>query len=290
MHFRKVDKINTMERNLSIDLLRAIGLLMIILAHVGPCALLFELRAFDVVLMVFVSGLTFSMKTDFNYVQYVKNRTLRLIVPTYIFLTVYFVLQYAFTNQFDVKSIISSYTLINGIGYVWIIRIFLLVMIVAPMIYRITTKLSIKQLLLLYALIFIAADLLVAFYANMPSPIQRFFTLVAIPLMGYSVTYSIAIKVKEHNDAIRVLLPTLLMFLIAAVAIYAMQGNPLQIYPFKSPPRSVYLLYGVTISIMLYLLINRIEKQGRLSLCRIAFGGVKLVRILYGYTFGIYHL
>lgn len=107
----------------------------------------------------------------------------------------------------------------------------------------------------------------------MPSPIQRFFTLVAIPLMGYSVTYSIAIKVKEHNDAIRVLLPTLLMFLIAAVAIYAMQGNPLQIYPFKSPPRSVYLLYGVTISIMLYLLINRIEKQGRLSLCRIAFGG-----------------
>lgn len=265
-----------MERNLSIDLLRAIGLLMVILAHVGPCALLFELRAFDVVLMVFVSGLTFAIKKDFNYVQYVKNRTLRLIVPTYIFLTVYFLLHYAFTNQFDVKRIISSYTLINGIGYVWIIRIFLLVMIVAPMIYKITTKLSIRQLLLLYALILIAADLLVAFSANMQSPIQKILTLVVIPLMGYSVPYSIAIKVKEHNDSIPILLPTILMLLIAAVAIYAMQGNPLLIYPFKSPPRSVYLLYGVTISIILYLIINKIEKQGRLSLSIIAFGGGKI--------------
>lgn len=130
--------------------------------------------------------------------------------------------------------------------------------------------------MLLYALIFIAADFLVAFSANMQSPIQKILTLVVIPLMGYSVPYSIAIKVKEHNDSIPILLPTILMLLIAAVAIYAMQGNPLLIYPFKSPPRSVYLLYGVTISIILYLIINKIEKQGWLSFSRIALGGGKI--------------
>ena len=262
-----------MERILSIDLLRAIGLFMIILAHIGPCPLLFELRAFDVVLMVFVSGLTFSMKKDFNYVQYLINRTLRLIIPTYIFLTVYFLVRYVFLHDVDIRTMFLTYSLINGIGYVWIIRIFLLVMIVAPMIYKITTKLSINQLLLLYAVMFFAVDLLVVFSANTPSSIQKIFTLVVIPLMGYSVPYSIAIKVKEHNDSIPVLLSTILMFLIAAVAIYAMQGNPPHIYPYKYPPRSVYLLYGVNIAVWLYWFMNKIEKQGWLSFSRIALGG-----------------
>lgn len=265
-----------MERILSIDLLRAIGLFMIILAHIGPCPLLFELRAFDVVLMVFVSGLTFSMKKDFNYVQYLINRTLRLIIPTYIFLTVYFLVRYVFLHDVDIRTMFLTYSLINGIGYVWIIRIFLLVMIVAPMIYKITTKLSINQLLLLYAVMFFAVDLLVVFSANTPSSIQKIFTLVVIPLMGYSVPYSIAIKVKEHNDSIPVLLSTILMFLIAAVAIYAMQGNPPHIYPYKYPPRSVYLLYGVNIAVWLYWFMNKIEKQGWLSFSRIALGGGKI--------------
>ena len=265
-----------MERILSIDLLRAIGLFMIILAHIGPCPLLFELRAFDVVLMVFVSGLTFSMKKDFNYVQYLINRTLRLIIPTYIFLTVYFLVRYVFLHDVDIRTMFLTYSLINGIGYVWIIRIFLLVMIVAPMIYKITTKLSINQLLLLYAVMFFAVDLLVVFSANTPSSIQKIFTLVVIPLMGYSVPYSIAIKVKEHNDSIPVLLSTILMFLIAAVAIYAMQGNPPHIYPYKYPPRSVYLLYGVNIAVWLYWFMNKIEKQGWLSFSRIPLGGGKI--------------
>lgn len=265
-----------MERNLYIDLLRAIGLLLILLAHIGPCPLLFELRAFDVVLMVFVSGLTFSMKKDFNYMQYVKNRTSRLIIPTYIFLTVYFILQYAFTNQFDVSNIISSYTLIGGIGYVWIIRIFLLVMIVAPMIYKITIKLSLRQLLLLYAFFLIAADTLVVFSTNMPSTFQNLLNLVVIPLIGYSVPYSIAIYIRKTPQAYKELLPIITMCLVGAVATYAIKGDPILIYPYKSPPRSVYLLYGVTISLILYFIFHKIESSTRLKYSRMSLGGGKI--------------
>lgn len=48
------------ERDLSIDLMRAIGLLCVILAHVNPPATLMQIRCFDVPLMLFVSGLVFS--------------------------------------------------------------------------------------------------------------------------------------------------------------------------------------------------------------------------------------
>ena len=45
-------------RDPAVDLLRFIGISMIFLAHIGPPAALFQLRSFDVPLMIFVSGLS----------------------------------------------------------------------------------------------------------------------------------------------------------------------------------------------------------------------------------------
>ena len=42
-----------------IDFLRFIGLSMVIFAHVGPPKLLFQLRNFDVPLLVIISGMAF---------------------------------------------------------------------------------------------------------------------------------------------------------------------------------------------------------------------------------------
>lgn len=47
-------------RDPAVDLLRFIGISMIFLAHIGPPAALFQLRSFDVPLMIFVSGLSYS--------------------------------------------------------------------------------------------------------------------------------------------------------------------------------------------------------------------------------------
>ncbi|SFK21637.1 hypothetical protein SAMN04488079_106193 [Methylophaga sulfidovorans] len=46
-------------RDHRIDLLRFIGLSMIIFAHVGPPSILFQLRNFDVPLMVLISGMSY---------------------------------------------------------------------------------------------------------------------------------------------------------------------------------------------------------------------------------------
>lgn len=248
-----------MERNQSIDVLRAIGLLMVILAHVCPCRTVYEIRTFDVVLMVFVSGLTFSLKKDFNYSKYLKKRAFRLIIPTFIFLTAYFVFQYIFTGQIDLHNMVMSYSLVGGIGYVWIIRIFLLIMLVAPVIYKTTMKLSITQIILLYGVLIVMADVLTNISQYMPSVLQNAFSLIVIPIIGYSIPYSIAIKIKSNQESIRTLLPMVLVCLIVSMALHATLGNEILVHLYKYPPRSIYILYGVSVSILLYLSLKRLN-------------------------------
>lgn len=115
-------------RDERIDLLRAFGLLMIILAHVEPPNYLFQLRNFDVPLMVIVAGLSFqrSFKAE-SYWSYLWGRIKRLVLPVWIFLSFYFFLEFlvGFPGTLpEGKVVLSSYLLLNGIGYVWIIRVF----------------------------------------------------------------------------------------------------------------------------------------------------------------------
>ena len=47
-------------RDFTIDMLRFVGVSLILLAHIVPPDGLFQLRSFDVPLMIFVSGLSYS--------------------------------------------------------------------------------------------------------------------------------------------------------------------------------------------------------------------------------------
>lgn len=122
-----------------IDALRFLGLSLIILAHVDPPAVLFQLRNFDVPLMVFVSGLSLSLakKSDEAYFSYILKRFKRLVLPTWFFLMIYFIGLYFFNvselqYQLDLNIMLLSFTLVFGIGYVWVIRVFMCVAILAP--------------------------------------------------------------------------------------------------------------------------------------------------------------
>lgn len=80
----------SISRDNKIDFIKFIGLSLIILAHVHPPFVLFQIRCFDVPLMLFASGLAFSGKSIDNYIKFVLPRTKRLICPLYVFLSVYF--------------------------------------------------------------------------------------------------------------------------------------------------------------------------------------------------------
>lgn len=116
--------------NEKIDLLRFIGLAMIIFAHVNPPSILLQLRTFDVPLMIIVSAMSFSLGyKDEPYIQYLWKRIKRLVFHVWIFLTGYFLTILIFSPSAKVlnfKTLFDSYFFFGGIGYVWIIRIFIL--------------------------------------------------------------------------------------------------------------------------------------------------------------------
>src|SRR4051812_10196060 len=109
------------KRNITIDLLRVAGLLCIILAHVSPPETIFQIRNFDVPLMVMVSGMLFSLTNKdeqmFRPLDYVKKRFVRLVIPVWLFLTAFFLINYSELLFFhlpfiyNLNQIMTSYLL-----------------------------------------------------------------------------------------------------------------------------------------------------------------------------------
>lgn len=124
-----------MNRYLYIDKLKTLGLLLIFLAHVSPPEFLFQLRNFDVILMIIVSCILFFLsRKQSSFWDYILKRFKRLVIPTWIFLTIFFILSFLTGAYFNLKVIISSFALHGGIGYVWVIKIYLLVAIILPLV------------------------------------------------------------------------------------------------------------------------------------------------------------
>ena len=118
-----------------IDLMRGIGILLIILAHVNPPRFLYNIRSFDVCLMVFVSGLAYSGRSVKFNKSFLINRTLRLVLPLWIFLSFLFLLNIPlqFLPDLTTKEVVETFLLGKGIGYVWIFRVFLLIALLMPL-------------------------------------------------------------------------------------------------------------------------------------------------------------
>lgn len=118
---------------------------MIILVHCGAPKWLAQFRCFDVPLMFFVSGLAISGKSIDNYPSYIFKRAKRLLIPTWGFLLIFFALlngaSLVLHKELPAYNyFIESFAMIGGIGYVWIMRIFLLVAMATPLLIYINTK------------------------------------------------------------------------------------------------------------------------------------------------------
>lgn len=124
-----------MKRDPSIDLLRCIAIIGIIIAHCTPTSIFIQLRGFDVVLMVFLSAVcSKKFDNDFNYFDYFTKRCMRLILPVWIFLIIYYIGIYSFYYLPPFQDILSSFTFFSD-RYVWIIRILVILSLLTPYIY-----------------------------------------------------------------------------------------------------------------------------------------------------------
>lgn len=255
-------------RDERIDFLRFWGLVMIIFAHSEPPGILFQLRNFDVPLMVLVSGMSFglSFNSEERFLTYFWKRIKRLVFPVWIFLSVYFViLSFLDPSSVDLKAstIVESYTLIDGIGYVWIIRVFILVAIVSPIIFKYSSNeksdnnflLNLLYLTLCYEFI---RYLSLPYLSNPTVELISNFTHYIIP---YSIVFALglrlpALKLTTINILAFVFITT---FLVICLMLYINGGHIVQTQDFKYPPSIYYFSYAIFVSIILWKLMGVFE-------------------------------
>lgn len=262
-----------MKRDLYIDFLRFIGLSFIILVHVNPPVNVAQVRCFDVPLMLFVSGLTASSSRHYRYVDYVTNRTKRLIIPVWMFLAAYLPILYFVQFKFlpeqylTGEMIVRSFLLLdNSIGYVWIIRIFLIVMLATPFILKLNNR--IENIRLFVFVVVAAVFALEGIHLiGVQCDKESVASFVVVDIIQYGIAYSIPFMLgvrcrnAEKKEQHKLLAFVIVVFTVSLVYYVFSYGLPIRITPnFKTPPHSYYIIYGCFVSVVLWQMKTKISK------------------------------
>lgn len=130
-------------RNNKIDILRFLGIILIILAHCDAPLEINNFRCFDVILLVFISAYMYDENKCVNkntYILYLKNKAKRLLKPTYFFIisfSLVLFIGYRLMGReelFGVKQMFNSLLLCeDSVGYVWIMKVYFINALLAPL-------------------------------------------------------------------------------------------------------------------------------------------------------------
>jgi fucose 4-O-acetylase-like acetyltransferase len=258
-------------RNPRIDTLRFLGLSLIILAHTNPPAWLFQLRNFDAPLMVLVSGASYGLlgKKE-GYVAYIWKRIKRLLFPAWIFLTCYFIFIYLTKiplEMFSRNLFVDSYALTGGIGFLWIIRVLLVVGLLAPFIAGISRKIPGNAAFLGCILSGYGAYEL-ALYLVRPY-LQH--TAVELTVMyafygfAFALIFALGARISELGAKLVVGSAVLffMVFFAMAVALAIANGHFVSTQAYKYPPSAYYLSYGLSMALLSWALVESVPSALR---------------------------
>lgn len=260
-----IPKIDTRDKRF--DVLKAIGLLCIILAHVHPPEVIRQLRNFDVPLMVVISGALFGLSysgKNISYLEYAKKRIKRLAVPTWTFLIIFYVVAYIvcmlvnYPFRFSVDTILSSFALIWGFGYVWIIRVFLLMALIAPFVFAMNKRLEYNHeyfgsILAIYALYEIFAYHYTFFGVPLLDGFIEYVIMYAVP---YGCMFALGLRLPQLANRTIDLIAALFFVIFTMLAVINCDIYFVPIQTAKYPPMLYYLSYSVLVSMLLYRFVN----------------------------------
>ncbi|TQV71752.1 acyltransferase [Exilibacterium tricleocarpae] len=263
------------QRNVSLDLMRFLGVIIIMIAHAEPPAWLFQLRNFGTPLLIVASGLTYVViyrNRSLDLVPFLKKRLSRLILPAWIFLTVFFAvtwLIFTYLGQaypFSFGRMATSYTFYSGIGFVWILKVYIILALITPLALRINrapipNSVYFASLLLLYIVYELVLWRLTPY---VPAVLSGFMNTVVFVILPYSLLYFYGLRLAEltNRQIIVVAGVAFLLFGGLAVSKYLDQGAFIPTQNFKYPPTIYYLSYAFCALNLFYLLCRNFLRPG----------------------------
>lgn len=249
---------NRFQRDRTIDYLRVIGTLLIILAHVSPPRLIGDIRTFDVTLLVFISGMSLKFSRYDGYAHYMLKRIKKLFVPTYVTITIILCMLalYSIKSQnfsLSWKYVLNSYLLIdsNSVGFVWIVKVYFFTALLTPMIIEVERKTN--NSVLLFIILF---AILIGVSWSIPFVDRCIFVKeYLIYAVQYSIIAMFGLRFCGNKRA------GIVLFVIGLVVFAINQCiigtfNP---SAYKYPPHIYYLSYGLLVTLLLYYCLNRIN-------------------------------
>ena len=249
-------------RDHRVDWIRAICSLSVILAHVGAPFAINQIRTFDVVSLVFISGVSLAYSKKKKYGEYIWQRIKKLLFPTYIVIAFVFLLSYMACSVLHIKQlysksqIIRSFLFLNNgsMGYVWIVRIYLCIAVLSPLLKFVAQKLDSRWKL--FAFLAVSVPIGYGMYyiglAIQDGWIKDFYVDYIFSTFVYSIivifgTWNHANKYAHRN----MLIGTLVVF-IAMQVVMCLNGTGFAPGIYKFPPRLYYVVYGLLCTYILY--------------------------------------
>ncbi len=239
-----------MERDTSLDVLRFIALIGIIIVHVQPGPFLTQLRNFDVPLMVFCSGVAYHLSVnnyqkhrEYGYNHYIKRRLSKLLLPCWIFLfffhLCYIPLSILIGEKVSFTDVLERFTLYTD-WYVWIIRVFVVIAIISPLIYSKSRKLSLPFFFVVFLLFLLGSSYIPQVFAS--SRLYKY-SVMNLPYIGLFLWGSNADRIpKKCFFAISSI--SLIVFITYSLTLYLDVGSFVGTNSFKWPPTFYYVSYA----------------------------------------------
>ena len=233
-------------RNTTVDLLRTIGLFLVIAAHCSFPEWFIQVRNFDVVLLIFLSGMSFGLSDHAGsggWKTYAVHRFRRLVLPVWMFLIGFFVVFALLGRTFSLYEIAESFLLLHGgVLFVWVYRVFFVSSLLNPFLKKLTEKADNLKLLIGSAAVLLLNDLLYQLlWMNIPH-VGR----ILVYLITYSAAYGavsfLGILYLKLNQKERIVMILLFagLFVISGIIL----GFP-DFYSMKYPPSVYYVSYGL---------------------------------------------
>ena len=242
-----------------IDFLKFVGLLLVILAHVKPPTPILFIRCFDVPFLVILSGFLanrslerMSISKGIINTQYFIKRFKRLVLPTWIMLVLVFSCQAAVGTVHPIKYYLFSFCLTTkyGIGYVWIILIFLYCAFAAPILKK---SLSFQPFWLVMALVYCLYEIAYHFRWGTEN-IFILNTVYYIIPYGFLTALGMKYQTMTKRTKLMVFIICFFIFVICSVYYHQTQGGFQHPSIAKYPPRIFFLSYSIAVSFLLLML------------------------------------
>lgn len=259
---------NITKRENYIDALRALGLILLMLAHVHPHIIIQQLRCFDVPLMLLISGFVANYNQQEGILRFYFKRIKRLLVPVYIFLLFIFILWFC-AGSFNIVTLPDNFYLIlrnsflllneNSIGFVWIIRVFILMMFLTPLLYRINLSTTKNIVATISSLVIL--NILCNHLNNTTNPLS-FIGFTNKEILTYSFGYLIlftagrSLKMSNCRQLGTLILLGIIILSVCLLNIH-LNNSSFIITEYKYPPHLYFLAYGMILSIILFLLFRK---------------------------------